>query len=590
MQHQKAGFTIVEILIVVIIVGILATIGTLVYITVQQDTRDNQRSAKATLIAEGLEKYYDKHGEYPSPAALTSNITTNTGTAVSLKLAVDQDILLMPKAPNSTTNSIAPALGNNDVIAYVAKSDINNTSCQTNASSGCDEFTLSYKKERDNETVIVKSRRSGREIGFETTPEAPIRPTVVATQSGTNLIATSSVATCEAGLTARYSFQNRAGSDAWGVWSAWQNGNTWTQTGNQDGVTYQFQTKVRCDSATAEGQESPVSAPASIAYTSGLQAPSVPALTVALSGTNVTATSATTSCSSGTPQYRIDRRTNADTWSTGSWGTSRTASTTNPQQGVRYGFTVSVRCTLASNYSPVAAGTEVSYVHPISAPPAPITTMTTSSTGMTWNWNTTTCPAGTTAHYRSQSEADWGYAPDWYGPYTNFTSRSWTAVSQGYEYTMSVQTRCASSYTTGPWSTSGSASYIRPVATPSAPTNFTFTMLDERRGWTYNWTAPTCGSGVRAEWRMNTWMGPPPSSWSGTVGWTGTGTHGWALIPEESWSNRGYWTPQWSTTSGDIMPVGLEVRQRVQYICVNATTGRTSSWGPSTLSPIFYVY
>lgn len=590
-MKSKRGFSIVEVAVVLVIIAILATVGTFSYLLIQRDARDSQRQTKATLIAEGLEKFYDKNGEYPSPAALTGNISANTGQAVASKLKVDQETLVMPKAPNGITNSIATELSDTDVLAYIAKSDVNNTSCQTNAASGCDEFALSYKKERDNETVTIKSRHSGREAGFETIPEAPSRPTVTATQSGTNLIATSSAPTCETGLTAKYSFQNRAGSDAWTAWSAWQNGSTWTRTGNLDGVTYQFQAKVRCDSTANPGQESPVSAPASVIYAAPLQTPSVPALTVVLSGANVAATSAATTCSPGTPQYRIDNRTNTNAWSTGSWGTLQTASAANPQQGVRYGFRVSVRCERAGSYSSVATGAEATYIHPINTPPAPTVTMTASGTGMTWNWNTTACPADTTAHYRSQSEADWGYAPDWYGPYTNFTSRGWTAVSQGYEYKMSAQTRCVSSYATGEWSTSGSASYIRPIDAPGAPTDFTFTMLDDRKGWSYGWTAPTCGPGVRPEWRMNTWMGAPPSSWSGTVGWTTTGTHGWAFIPDTTWSNQGFWTPQWATGIGDNpMPVGLEARQRVQYICVNATTGRTSSWGPSTLSPTFYVY
>lgn len=68
MKKTTNGFTIVEILVVIAIIGILATIGILSYSRVQANARDMQRSSKITIIAEALEKYYDKNGEYPGCA------------------------------------------------------------------------------------------------------------------------------------------------------------------------------------------------------------------------------------------------------------------------------------------------------------------------------------------------------------------------------------------------------------------------------------------------------------------------------------------------------------------------------------------
>ena len=75
-MRRARGFTIIEILIVVGIIGILATIGFIGFGRYQADTRDSERSSKATIIIEALEKYYDKNGEYPSCGALTGDPQT----------------------------------------------------------------------------------------------------------------------------------------------------------------------------------------------------------------------------------------------------------------------------------------------------------------------------------------------------------------------------------------------------------------------------------------------------------------------------------------------------------------------------------
>lgn len=161
-MKNRSGFTIVEVIVVVVVIAILATISVFSYSRFQVDARDSDRANKTTLLAEALEKYYDKNGEYPSPQAVINTVPANTGAAVGTLLSISQDILVMPKAPSGTTNSIAPSLGSNDVIAYSAKSDVNNNGCQNSASGGCDEFTMTYKKEADGQIVTIKSRHSGR--------------------------------------------------------------------------------------------------------------------------------------------------------------------------------------------------------------------------------------------------------------------------------------------------------------------------------------------------------------------------------------------------------------------------------------------
>ncbi len=81
---KSAGFTIVELVVVLTIIGILTTMTAVTYMQTQKEARDTKRNADITLMQNELEKYYDKHGEYPpgcpastcTDAPLTANLST----------------------------------------------------------------------------------------------------------------------------------------------------------------------------------------------------------------------------------------------------------------------------------------------------------------------------------------------------------------------------------------------------------------------------------------------------------------------------------------------------------------------------------
>src|ERR1700761_8180433 len=101
-MRRLRGFTIVELLVVIAVIGILTTITIVGYNRYQQNSRDTQRAAKATVIAEALEKYYDANGEYPSCSQLTASGVTTSGVLQG----VEANALVTPTASSSTTNSI----------------------------------------------------------------------------------------------------------------------------------------------------------------------------------------------------------------------------------------------------------------------------------------------------------------------------------------------------------------------------------------------------------------------------------------------------------------------------------------------------
>ncbi|MGV9001952.1 MAG: fibronectin type III domain-containing protein [Candidatus Saccharimonadaceae bacterium] len=157
MFKRVRGFTIVEMLIVIIIIAILTTITAVGIIRYQAASRDAERAAKTTVIAEALEKYYDKNGEYPSCPVITDVGTTVTTTTLP---GMDPQSLLTPTSADSDTNSIkcvdlTGAAGEADVFAYVGDGS---DACKTGAS--CLKWTLEYKDELSNTIKSVNSRRN----------------------------------------------------------------------------------------------------------------------------------------------------------------------------------------------------------------------------------------------------------------------------------------------------------------------------------------------------------------------------------------------------------------------------------------------
>jgi prepilin-type N-terminal cleavage/methylation domain-containing protein len=150
---RQSAFTIIELLVVIVVIGILATISSIGFSRFQAEGRDSQRTANAIVIAEALEKYYDENGEYPSCTALSQTPAVISNDVFP---GIDSGALQTPSgdAPNAINCQDLIASGGDDVFVYVGDG-----SSDCLGAGSCLQFTLKYKDERNGSIATIESRR-----------------------------------------------------------------------------------------------------------------------------------------------------------------------------------------------------------------------------------------------------------------------------------------------------------------------------------------------------------------------------------------------------------------------------------------------
>lgn len=106
-KQKQSGFTIVELLIVIVVIGILAAITIVVYNGVQQKGRDAQRRADLSSLQKSLELYHADNSGYPicgsaSPYQVGGSNSYNT---VDTCLTVALIPKYIPKLPRDPVNN-----------------------------------------------------------------------------------------------------------------------------------------------------------------------------------------------------------------------------------------------------------------------------------------------------------------------------------------------------------------------------------------------------------------------------------------------------------------------------------------------------
>ncbi|HEV7454643.1 MAG TPA: type II secretion system protein [Candidatus Saccharimonadales bacterium] len=143
LKKLQKGFTIVELLIVIVVIGILATLVIVTFTGIQQKARNSQRQTDINAVDSHVEAFYAQYGYYPTLADLQSATFLST----YLK-GLDPQALIDPKGSAIAAAATTTAYG---YVATGATGCVNTTVSDPTAASttnnGCDGFTLTAKTE-----------------------------------------------------------------------------------------------------------------------------------------------------------------------------------------------------------------------------------------------------------------------------------------------------------------------------------------------------------------------------------------------------------------------------------------------------------
>lgn len=150
-KYSQKGFTIVELLIVIVVIGILAALVLNTFSGVQRRARDTERQTDINSIATQLEVYYNDNAGYP---LFTGQMADATWVKTNLK-GIDAQAIIAPNAASGTTNSLAnaqPGAGAYSSYGYQAFQSDGTTACTT---APCAKFKLTWRKE-DGDSLQTK--------------------------------------------------------------------------------------------------------------------------------------------------------------------------------------------------------------------------------------------------------------------------------------------------------------------------------------------------------------------------------------------------------------------------------------------------
>lgn len=129
LKKTNRGFTIVELLIVIVVIGILAALVVVTYNGIQQKARDTERKTDINAIHGQVEAYSAQNGKYPT----LDNINDSAFRSANMK-GLDPAAL---KDPKGSSNALCDSVGA-DCYAYVATP----ANCDNDTNGDCTGYTL----------------------------------------------------------------------------------------------------------------------------------------------------------------------------------------------------------------------------------------------------------------------------------------------------------------------------------------------------------------------------------------------------------------------------------------------------------------
>ncbi len=114
-RRNQGGFTLVEVLAVLIIVAILAGVGTPIYLSYVEGARAAEAQTTISSIVSSEKIFYQKHGRYATLEELRSkkNVNIDPATELSWKFEVTSSETELKKVTATSTEDMPGGAGKN---------------------------------------------------------------------------------------------------------------------------------------------------------------------------------------------------------------------------------------------------------------------------------------------------------------------------------------------------------------------------------------------------------------------------------------------------------------------------------------------
>jgi type IV pilus assembly protein PilA len=134
LNKRQKGFTIVELLIVIVVIGILAALVITTYSGIQAKARNAKRQTDIQSLQTQIEAFFSQNGYYPS----NTDMNGASWRTTNMK-SLDTNAMIDPSATSQTpTLATAPAA---KVYSYAVFQSDGTTSCESTDTT-CAVYTL----------------------------------------------------------------------------------------------------------------------------------------------------------------------------------------------------------------------------------------------------------------------------------------------------------------------------------------------------------------------------------------------------------------------------------------------------------------
>jgi prepilin-type N-terminal cleavage/methylation domain-containing protein len=133
LKKRNQGFTIVELLIVIVVIGILALLVITTYSGIQAKARNSERTSDMSALQTQLEAFFQNSGYYPSLADMNSS----TWLSANMK-SLDTNALVDPSNATQSKTLVDSGSPSKQYGYQVTKSD--GSACSTD--TDCAKYTL----------------------------------------------------------------------------------------------------------------------------------------------------------------------------------------------------------------------------------------------------------------------------------------------------------------------------------------------------------------------------------------------------------------------------------------------------------------